>query len=489
MTDTRDFFISYNSADAAHADAINAALRDAGYTTHYAGTDLPLGSNIAVWMDNALFTSTQVLALCSPDYFKPEAVYSEAERSAAFWADPVGAQQKLIPVEIRPSNYPPLYAALRRVVSTSGMLPQEAGKALLVEMQRMFEPRQPDIQSIPTPMDDLHGVGLSTLNAPIKQDKTLTSLHDILSKQKRSLPAVVVVSEHRLSRTVLASDYVQLFGSPEHYAGVWWIQATNHRAVVDGLAHLAVRFGEAMVADIPALASAALSQIEALDADRGRDAARPWLLIYDGLPEASVLRVSGEEGARRKLWIPDRGARIIVTSSRFDAFEFAETMELRTLSEDQSVQVILGDSGRVDRSGAIKLAEELSGVERDVERSAEILANDPQVSIEEYTKLLGYAVELVAAHAQIATQASVSIQDTESSTEEPVVPDASGKANESWLVKAGADLRSGFFKKIGGWVGGLVVTGVTVLVLAWHSDVVEGAKSVLNYLGSILFGE
>ncbi len=68
--DLRDYFISYNSADAAHAEAINTALRDARYETHFAVTDCPPGTNIPIWMNRALAGSRQVLALCSSDYFK-----------------------------------------------------------------------------------------------------------------------------------------------------------------------------------------------------------------------------------------------------------------------------------------------------------------------------------------------------------------------------------------------------------------------------------
>ncbi len=72
--DLRDYFISYNSADKAHAEAINTALRDAGYETHFAGTDCPPGTNVPIWINRALAGSRQMLALCSPDYFKEGAV-------------------------------------------------------------------------------------------------------------------------------------------------------------------------------------------------------------------------------------------------------------------------------------------------------------------------------------------------------------------------------------------------------------------------------
>src|SRR5262245_48074125 len=101
----RDFFISFNSADLAYAEAINAALKAAGFTTYFHPTDLEPGGHIALWMDNALMNSRQMLALCSPEYFAGGAVYSEAERYARFWQDTRGEKFKLIPVELRKATF------------------------------------------------------------------------------------------------------------------------------------------------------------------------------------------------------------------------------------------------------------------------------------------------------------------------------------------------------------------------------------------------
>jgi hypothetical protein len=44
--DRRDFFISFNSVDLAYAEAIDAALREASFTTWYHPRDLGPGGNI-----------------------------------------------------------------------------------------------------------------------------------------------------------------------------------------------------------------------------------------------------------------------------------------------------------------------------------------------------------------------------------------------------------------------------------------------------------
>jgi hypothetical protein len=80
IVEQRDFFVSFNSADIAHAEAIDAAPRAAGFTTFYHPRDLLPGGNIPMWMDDALMNSAQTLALYSPAYTSDKAVYSKAER-------------------------------------------------------------------------------------------------------------------------------------------------------------------------------------------------------------------------------------------------------------------------------------------------------------------------------------------------------------------------------------------------------------------------
>jgi len=113
MTDSkdhRDFFISFNSADLAYADAIDAALRAAGFTTYYYPRDLGPGGNVPIWMDHALMNSAQTLALYSPDYTKDAAVYSKVERYATFWQDPIGDKRKLVPIVLRETTFTPLHS-------------------------------------------------------------------------------------------------------------------------------------------------------------------------------------------------------------------------------------------------------------------------------------------------------------------------------------------------------------------------------------------
>jgi len=111
----RDFFISFNSADLAFAEAIDAALRAEGFSTFYHPRDIGPGGNVPIWMDEALMNSAQTLALYSPDYTKDKAVYSKAELYASFWQDPTGDKRKLVPVVLRATTLTPLMAMRSRI--------------------------------------------------------------------------------------------------------------------------------------------------------------------------------------------------------------------------------------------------------------------------------------------------------------------------------------------------------------------------------------
>ncbi|MBV9992960.1 MAG: toll/interleukin-1 receptor domain-containing protein [Alphaproteobacteria bacterium] len=129
MTDRRDFFISFNSADLAYAQAIDAALRTAGFTTYYHPRDLKPGGNIPMWMGAALANSTQTLALYSPNYVAESAVYSQAEIHAAWWQDPLGASRKLIPVMLAETSMLPLSAPIS-YIDVKGLDPQAAAQTV-----------------------------------------------------------------------------------------------------------------------------------------------------------------------------------------------------------------------------------------------------------------------------------------------------------------------------------------------------------------------
>ncbi|MEM1385317.1 MAG: tetratricopeptide repeat protein, partial [Pseudomonadota bacterium] len=378
----RDFFISYNSADKAHAEAINRALRKKGYTTHFAGTDLPDGGNIPVWMDRALGASTQVLALCSPDYFKPEAVYSEVERAAAFWADPDGAKAMLVPVEIAPCTYSMLYAPLKRI-GLAGMTPDACAAALVKHLAGVEEAERREALRVVAQTPDIFRVPRSRLTHFTGREQALAKLHETLSRGRNAAVTQAIAGMGGIGKTTLAAEYAHRFGTRGRYGGVWWAAAESQSSLLQSLGDLAVALGEEESNDLPALARKALDHVQTGNP--------PWLLIYDNLPDRDTLYF--DTAAGRVSLLPQGSARTIITS-RADSFDsVAEVTPLDIWDTETTVQYLLDRTDRQDREGARTLAEKLDGLPLAADQAAAFLHKRDGISFAKYAADLDFLIK------------------------------------------------------------------------------------------------
>ncbi|MEM6548057.1 MAG: tetratricopeptide repeat protein [Pseudomonadota bacterium] len=369
----RDFFISYNSADKAHAEAINRALRKEGYTTHFAGTDLPDGGNIPVWMDRALGASTQVLALCSPDYFKPEAVYSEVERAATFWADPDGAKAMLVPVEIAPCTYSMLYAPLKRI-GLAGMTPDACAAALVKHLVGVEAAERREALRVVAQTPDIFRVPRSRLTHFTGREQALAKLHETLSRGQNAAVTQAIAGMGGIGKTTLAAEYAHRFGTRGRYGGVWWAAAESQSSLLQSLGDLAITLGEEASNDLPALARKALDHVQTGNP--------PWLLIYDNLPNRDTLYL--DTAAGRVSLLPQGSARTIITS-RADSFDgVAEVTPLDIWDIETTVQYLLDRTDRQDRDGARTLAEKLDGLPLAADQAAAFLKQRKSISFAKY---------------------------------------------------------------------------------------------------------
>ena len=109
-TSQKDFFISYNSADAQWGTWIAEQLEKAGYTTIIQAWDFLAGENFVVGMQDAVTNTRQTIAVLSDNYFRAD--FTQPEWAAAFMQDPTGRKRKLIPVRVRPCQPPGMFAPL-----------------------------------------------------------------------------------------------------------------------------------------------------------------------------------------------------------------------------------------------------------------------------------------------------------------------------------------------------------------------------------------
>jgi len=96
---TRDFFISYTSADRKWAEWIASVLESDKHTTVIQSWDFGAGCNFVHEMDEALRTCRRTVLVYTPAYFK--SLYTQAEWKAAFASDPVGEKRTLLPVRVK----------------------------------------------------------------------------------------------------------------------------------------------------------------------------------------------------------------------------------------------------------------------------------------------------------------------------------------------------------------------------------------------------
>jgi len=360
--DQRDFFISFNSADRAYAEAIDAALRAENFTTFYHPRDLPPGGNIPIWMDDALMNSGQTLALYSPAYTSDKAAYSKAERYASWWQDPGGDQRKLIPVLLRETTFTPLMAMISRI-EVSGMTPDEAAAQVVLRLRQPNETKQRDYwrSGLPLPF-----------HAAYRPNPNFTGRFEALESLQRSLRAgsnaaiTAVAGMGGIGKTTLAAEYCHRFGG--RYGGVWWVRAEQAPGMLADLQTLGERLGLASTGNVEKDARAVLDHLGSVT--------QPWLLVYDNAPNPDAVRQ----------WLPVGAVRCIITS-RFTEFgDLAPVTRLDQWSEQVTADYLLARTGRDDADGAVRLAKSLGGLPLAAEQAAAFLSPRKGISFDDYAK-------------------------------------------------------------------------------------------------------
>ena len=129
----RDFFISYNQADRHWAEWIAWELENAGYTAILQAWDFRPGSNFALEMHSAAQAAERTIAVLSPEYL--ESPFTMSEWAAAFAADPVAKQGKLLPVRVRQCDPKGLLSQIV-YLDLVGLNEGKAKEVLLTGLQR-----------------------------------------------------------------------------------------------------------------------------------------------------------------------------------------------------------------------------------------------------------------------------------------------------------------------------------------------------------------
>jgi hypothetical protein len=359
----RDFFISFNSADLAYAEAIDAAVREAGFNTFFHPNDLPDGGNIIIWMDEALMNSAQTLALFSPDYTKDKAIYSKIERYASLWQDPVSDERKLIPILLRETTFTPLIAPLKRI-DVVAMTRHDAAAHVVSRLKTPLETKERDRSRVGLPLPGIFNVLYRRNPNFTGRLEAMESLQKSLREGNAAITAVAGMGG--VGKTTLAAEYCHRFGG--RYGGVWWVHAEQESVMLSDLATLGQRLGLDATGNIEADARAAIENIASRT--------EPWLMIYDNAPSADAVAK----------WLPVGSVRCLITS-RFAAFDGVATVtRLDQWSDEVTADYLLGRTARNDKEGALRLAHSLGGLPLAAEQAAVFLKDRRGISFDDYVK-------------------------------------------------------------------------------------------------------
>ncbi len=368
----RDFFISFNSADLAFAEAIDAALRAEGFSTFYHPRDVGPGGNVPIWMDEALMNSAQTLALYSPDYTKDKAVYSKAELYASFWQDPIGDKRKLIPVVLRETTFTPLMAMLSRI-DVKGLTPAEAAARVVKRLKAREETESRDRWRAGLPLPKIFNVLYRPNPNFTGRFEALITLHQsLLARTHAAITAFAGMGG--IGKTTLAAEYCHRFGGL--YGGLWWIRAEQEPVMLADLQALGEKLGIASDRNIEAAVRACLDRLKSLP--------EQWLLVYDNAPNPDAVAK----------WLPVGAVRCLITSRNTEFGAIAPVTRLDQWPDEVTADYLLTRTRRDDAAGATRLAKRLGGLPLAAEQAAVYLGPRSGVSFDDYGSEIARLINL-----------------------------------------------------------------------------------------------
>lgn len=286
----KDFFISYNKANREWAEWIAWHLEEAGYTTVLQAWDFRPGSNIALKMHRASEEAHRTIAVLSDDYL--EAVYTQPEWAAAFWADPTGEKGTLLPVRVRTCKPKGLLGPIR-YIDLVGIEEDAAREALLAGVER-DRPKPAVRPAFPAGAErslaerpGFPGALPAVWNVPHPRNPNFTgrqglleAIREVLARGQQAALTQAIVGLGGVGKTQLALEYA--YRHAEDYSVVWWARSEEPPQLAWDYAALAgpLKLPQRDEADQRAA-------VEAVRRWLGGNAG--WLLIFDNAPNLAAV--------------------------------------------------------------------------------------------------------------------------------------------------------------------------------------------------------
>jgi tetratricopeptide (TPR) repeat protein len=364
-----DFFVSYTQADKAWAEWIAWELEEHGYRVLVQAWDFVPGSNWINRMRDGVTGAARTIAVLSQAYLG--SVYGSAEWQAAWQADPLGEERKLLPVRVEDCPRPGLLAGI--VGRDLFGVPEERAR---VRLHRLVDeaavgrtkPRTPPafpggpvaggfraVRQRPQFPQALPGVWKVPARNP-----NFTGRAEQLRALREGFAAGATVTVHSVhgmggvGKTQLAIEYAHTRAGD--YDLVWWIDAEQAAVIPDQFTVLADRLGLAVPAGDPVAVRdgvhEALRQIER------------WLLVFDNADDPADLRA----------WIPPGppgpAAHVLVTTRRGGYAGLSAVVDLDVLTQEEAVQLLWRRCPGIDPAFAEQITWELGRLPLALEQAA-----------------------------------------------------------------------------------------------------------------------
>ena len=355
-----DFFVSYTGADICWAEWIASTLEAHNRSTTLAAWDFRAGGDFVTLMSQALAGSKSMLALFTPRYLNSR--WTELERNAALVKD------KLIPILLEPCDIPDIFSS-KIYIDLTGKSEEEARNALLQGVREVAVDR-----AAPRPFPATSAVGRfpgvlpATWNMGPRnprftgRDAMLAQVHSAFTSGRRAARIQAIAGLGGCGKTNLAVEYAYRYA--RDYSKVWWMSSGEPTS-------LAIQYGS--------LGKELSPEQGGIDGVRNWLAHnRDWLLIFDDAPRPEEL----------ERYLPgSETGRILITSRYPNWRAIAEVTALEGFSREESVAMILEQSGRDEPEAAAALAERLGDFPLALQQVASFVVKEG-VTLQDYVGYL-----------------------------------------------------------------------------------------------------